>query len=1278
MAGRVHPETSDSMPPTVIDVPDQDDVSVDDVQLLPKPLPEYPTIPIHALWRFATFGEWCLMIIAAFASMAAGVINPVAIMSVGDMISSYFKFGSSDAALMSSITKSMYDKGILFGGLAIAVFVATYVSRSLWIYTAEKQCKRISILYLRRILEKDMAWFDLQQGTSQTARLAKDLPLIKAGIGENMGSLFAFVGTLITALIISFKASWKLTLVMLALQPLLIFNGYAIIRVQAHMTKKSGDAYARAASVAEQALTGIRTVYAFSLQQRFVKRYADSLEEVRDADRRKGMIAGWAIGVFNCLLLLIFSFGFWYATQMVANKEIIVTDAVVVLLSMMVFAASLMSVPTGLSNLASAQAAANIIYNIIANPPTSQGLDGERSKAKLSSVAGDISFRNVHFSYPARPNVPILKGLSVDIQSGQTVAFVGGSGSGKSTTIALLQRYYEAASGFVSVDGQDVRSIDISSLRMNIGAVGQEPVLFALTIKQNILLGTHEDVAPDRFIAVCKMAQCHDFISKFPMGYDTPLVEGMLSGGQKQRIAIARALIKNPNILLLDEATSALDTKSEKLVQKALDAASHGRTTLVIAHRLSTIRNADMICVLDNGVLVEQGTHDQLYAQNGIYTQLVNKQKLSVGAGTAASDPLYPPVPEPSAEIPGYEANAQIRQMLEEPSLALDSPDVIAKQVRLRLKEESVKRKIEAKEVEGKMYWRVNKLMKPEKTQVRWGTTGAAFSGMIFPGFALILGMTIAAIMKPGDIKEAAYKWIRVMPGLAVASLLSKWGQIKDFARVNAQVTMRLRIALFENLLRQEMGFFDAKSNAIGVLTNKLGGAEGVPHLVTDVRGELAQLAFTIMFGIAPSFAFSVALTGVLLCLVPFILFASWWQTTAMSHFAESSKDAVDQATQVAIESIREVKTLKALSREDFAVKRYEAFLAKPFSLSKRNAFTDSIPYGLQSSAAMLTVCVGLFAGKAFMDSGKAELSGVLTAIMGMLVSMLSIAGSAGLSECYARGRFAARTTFGVIDRRTQIDSWKSGFVSPEFRSNFAFRDLVFKYPTAEEPIFRGEFNLVGSENKSLALVGPSGCGKSTIIGLLQRWYDATAGTASVGGAPIRDYDVLKGLRCNMALVGQEPILFDMTIAENIAWGSENAVTRDDIVTAARQANVESFVAGMPEGYETRVGQKGGHLSGGQKQRIAIARALIRKPKLLLLDEATSALDSTSEVQVQKAIDAAAAGRTTVSIAHRLSTIKNFDAIAVVHEGRVVEYGTHDELVKLDGVYAVMCKQQDL
>lgn len=276
-----------------------------------------------------------------------------------------------------------------------------------------------------------------------------------------------------------------------------------------------------------------------------------------------------------------------------------------------------------------AQNATRRLRVLLDRQPAIDSWSAEGSKARIE---GSVEFRDVHFSYPTRPGQPVLQGLNLSIKPGQFVAFVGGSGCGKSTTIALLERFYDPLIGSIHIDGTRLSSLNLQDYRSQVALVSQEPVLYQGSIRDNLLLGIDSDNIPDHELEqACKEANIYDFIQSLPDGFATSVGNkgSMLSGGQRQRIAIARALIRKPRILLLDEATSALDSKSEHVVQEALDRATKGRTTIAVAHRLSTVQKADVIFVFDQGRVVEQGTHAELIARGGKYSDLVNLQSLN-------------------------------------------------------------------------------------------------------------------------------------------------------------------------------------------------------------------------------------------------------------------------------------------------------------------------------------------------------------------------------------------------------------------------------------------------------------------------------------------------------------------------------------------------------------------------------------------------------------------------------------------------------------------------
>ncbi|KAI8821160.1 P-loop containing nucleoside triphosphate hydrolase protein [Fimicolochytrium jonesii] len=1266
----------------------------------PKKDPGPPPVPVFQLFRFASQSDKLMIITACLFSAGVGALMPVSILIIGDVLGNFS--GQSTGAIPAGfdLVGAMVPTILKFVYLGCATLIGGYLTQMFWVLTGENQAKRIRELYVHSILRQNIGWFDMAEEGSLTTRLAQDTQLIQDGISEKAGLIIQTLAGFVAGFVIAFLKGWKLAVVMLASLPVMGIVGGIMIAIVTKYVGKGQDAYADAGAVAEQIIAGIRTVYSFSLQSRFQRKYEVELAKAYQADLKKGMGIGAGFGSFMLTLFCTYGLAFWYGSRLVINGEMEGAQVMVVFFSMLMGAMSLIMLPPNLSAMSSARGAASKIYATIDRVPTIDS--GSDAGLKPTKTAGEIELRNVNFHYPSRPDVKIFNDLTLTIKPGSTVAFVGPSGSGKSTTVSMVQRFYDPTSGSVLLDGNDLKDLNVKWLRQQIGVVGQEPVLFNMSIKQNILMGAVDEVTEGDLIEAAKKANCHNFIMKLPKKYDTLVGSGMLSGGQKQRVAIARALIKNPKILLLDEATSALDTASERLVQAALDAASANRTTIVVAHRLSTIRNADLIVVMDKGNLVEKGTHDELVALNGVYNQLVLKQKIKTrdddksqhhnGGGSP---------PEYDDDVVNTQAvtkdddmkDSAIVDMTVETGTGLDKKlklfdkHTLARQASMIRRQEEAEKKTVTAKIEDAYMWRVVQMMRPEWQWLALGCTAAAIAGCVFPVFGYTLAKVVTVLLykdpakiDPGPFQGAnLYAFIFVLIGFT--AFFSFFGQVYIFERAGAALTRRLRAEAMHALMRQEVGFFDQEGNSLGALTSRLAtDAAAVCDMITKVWGDVVQLVVTAIAGLVIGFVHTWQLTLIVLCAVPFLLGASMYESKIHRGFEDKTKKSYEMSGDVASEAIKNIRTVSSLSKEDYFESKFAAAIERPHYLARRKAFLSSLGHGANQGFQMFTNALGFYAGIRLIESGTVDFERMFIVIMAIMISAQGMGRSSTFTTHIAKGKFAAFKTFELLDRKTEIDPDAPGYSHDTIEGEFEFKDVAFTYPARpDQPIFTGGFNLAGKTRQTVALVGPSGCGKSTTIGMLQRWYDAKEGTVSVDGQNVKSYQLKEGLRRHMALVGQEPVLFDMSIRENIMWGTDREdVTEEEMMEAAKMANIYTFASELPQGFDTPVGDKGGQLSGGQKQRVAIARALIRKPKLLLLDEATSALDSESEKLVQEALDRAVEGRTTVVIAHRLSTIQNADIIAVVNNGRVVEQGTHFELLDLNGVYTDLVKQQDL
>ncbi|KAI8077273.1 P-loop containing nucleoside triphosphate hydrolase protein [Gilbertella persicaria] len=1245
-------------------------------------------VSVLQLFQYATLKEKLLIFIAVLLSILSGAIKPLSVILYGNYITKItFLIQQNQTDDLQNMTKPLIGMMMIMGTMTI---VAGYFSSLLWIRTGEAQIRRIKSLYLRSVLNQDMCWFDNAKEGSLSIRLSSDTQLLQEGISEKYGLCILLVSQFISGFIVAFYTDYKMSLITLSTFPLLGAICYLLIRFAKKYAMQAQFAYGKASTVVEQALQSIRTVYSFTLQARFLKLYEAKLKENYRFFVKQNVVLGGGVAFFMLFFFSSLALALWYGAHLVQENKSTGASVLIVFLSMVRGCTSLTDLPGNLTPVITACGVAHKIFEIIDQAPTI--IDG-KTKMIPSQVKGAIDLNNVVFSYPSRPDICILKNISIHISPGTTVAFVGSSGSGKSTITQLIQRLYDPEEGSITLDGIDLRDLNVKWLRETIGIVNQEPVLFNTTIRQNILMGSRpEKICSEKeMIWACKEANCHEFISQLPMGYDTIVGDQgcMLSGGQKQRIAIARAILKNPSILILDEATSALDMESESQVQNALDQASVSRTTIVIAHRLTTVMNADMIFVLEQGKIMEYGKHQELIEKRGLYSQLVNNQLIHRNRDTNGRKDSNMTVVQDSSQR-NFKNNDDIHQSQD--SLLSDKTGDSKHTVFEKVIDKEYKNLpfIKQKKKATSSTLKTLRNMRPEWPMMAAGALGAILEGCILPLYAYSFSTITAVLYNPVHFDQSQpvvfqganmYSFILVIVG--ITAFIGSGLNSVCFSLSEGKYAYRLRHLLFATYMKQEVGFFDTQENNIGSLTKKLAtDALDAGKIITRVWSDLIVLMSALIVGLSIAFVHSWELSLIVFGMALVIAAANAYDTQVEKRFQEKMKLANTDSNKIAVEAIREARTVTRLNRQHVFEKLYHEATEYPHQLAIKKAYFSCIGFALLRGITIYTNAVGFYAGARLITNGNINFQQLFTSITVLMTAAEKVGQKLTFASNFARGKAASLAVDEILDRPLLIDDTLEGLEPESIKGNFKLQDVAFAYPSRPNaPVFNGDFHLEGRAGQTIALVGPSGCGKSTTIGMMQRWYDPVKGTVSLDDHNVKSYSVYN-LRQHQALVSQEPILFDMSIGENIRFGIDEhkQVTQEQVEEACRAANIHSFIASLPDGYDTRVGDKGSQLSGGQKQRIAIARALIRKPKVLLLDEATSALDSESERLVQEALDniLQEGGRTTITIAHRLSTIKNADLICVVKDGQVIEQGTHFELLELNGIYSDMVQKQSL
>ncbi|XP_048881355.1 ATP-dependent translocase ABCB1 isoform X34 [Brienomyrus brachyistius] len=498
------------------------------------------------------------------------------------------------------------------------------------------------------------------------------------------------------------------------------------------------------------------------------------------------------------------------------------------------------------------------------------------------------------------------------------------------------------------------------------------------------------------------------------------------------------------------------------------------------------------------------------------------------------------------------------------------------------------------------------------------------------------------------------------------------------FGKSGELLTMRLRSQCFRAMMGQEIGWFDDSRNAVGVLTTKLAtDASLVKGAAGSRLGLATNTICSLTIAIVVAFIFSWQITLLILVCVPFLSGANFIQMRAIGGHASKDQQALELSGKISTETVENFKTVVSLSREEVFFQKFKDSLSYPYKTALCRAPMYGLTYAL-AQATRFFVNAAIFRFGAWLIAHcYTQYENVFLVYSVIVFTAVNVGQSSSFAPDFAKAKASAQRILTLLDRKPEIDSYsEKGDMPGTCTGNIEFHDVHFMYPTRRNVNVLQGLNVSVSSGQTLALVGGSGCGKSTSIQLLERFYDVASGHVSLDGHDIKSLN-LAWLRSQLGLVSQEPILFDCSIAENIQYGDNSRdVSQTEIEEAAKSANIHTFIQSLPETYNTRVGDKGAQLSGGQKQRIAIARALVRHPKVLLLDEATSALDTESEKIVQQALDKARLGRTCVVIAHRLSTIQNADIIAVIQNGRVVEQGTHSQLMQREGAYYALVNAQ--
>jgi ATP-binding cassette subfamily B protein len=1144
-------------------------------------------------------------------------------------------------------------------------------------------------------------------------RATSDLQLIQGllfMLPMMIGNLLLFV----LSLVVMLTLSPLLTLVALAVAPALWFIADRSRKRLFPATWYAQGQAAAVAGIVDGSVTGVRVVKGFGQEQQEMdkletvsrKLFAGRLRTVRLSARyTPALQAVPSLGQIGMLAL-----GGWMATrgQITLGTFVAFSTYLAQLTGPVRMLTMMLTVGQ------QARAGVERVFELIDTEPTLT----EGTKTLPADAPATVDFDHVSFGYTTER--PVLDGFDLSVAPGETVAVVGSSGSGKSTVSLLLPRLYDVTGGAVRVGGTDVRELTFDSLRSAIGMVPEDSFLFSDTVRANIVYG-HPDATEEQMLAATRAAQAHGFISDLPDGYDTVVGEqGLtLSGGQRQRVALARAILTDPRLLLLDDATSAVDARVEAEIFDALREVMRGRTTLLIAHRRSTLALADRIAVLDKGRLADVGTHDELQERSPLYRALLTDPD-ALGADVVDLDPAGLAAARNQAcgedgpdgfDCPLGEDEA------EDGSNGTQTPSTVTPELwpaeRRAAAEDGVPTAAGAPaaprmgpgaggmagalagmpatpDLLAKVAALPPALDAPEVDEERARTADEKFGlGSLLSGFRTpllfslslvavdaVAGLLLPVLIRHGidaGVRQAALGavWVASLLGLAlvIAQWAAEWGSTRLTGRTGERVLYTLRVKIFAHLHRLGLDYYERE------LTGRI-----MTRMTTDVdalstflqTGLVTALVSVLTFlGILVALlAIDVQLALMVFATLPILVVATWIFRRKSVKAYELARERVAVVNADLQEHVAGLRIVQAFRGERRGAERFARRGDDYRAARLRGQFLISVYFPfvqlLSSVAAALVLIVG-----AHRVSAGTLTAGALVAYL--LYIDLFFSPVQQLSQVFD-GYQQATVSLGRIRELLREPTATPAAARPRavgrLRGEIAFRDLHFRYggEGAEGAEALSGVNLRIPAGQTVAFVGETGAGKSTLVKMVARFYDPTGGAVLVDGSDIRELD-LTAYRQRLGVVPQEPYLFAGTVRDAIAYGRMGA-TDAEVEAAAKAVGAHAMIATLEGGYLHQVAERGRNLSAGQRQLIALARAQLVDPAILLLDEATAALDLATEALVNQAADRLATTRTTLVVAHRLSTAARADRVVVLDHGRVIEDGTHEDLLTRDGRYA--------
>ncbi|CAG7674140.1 unnamed protein product [Allacma fusca] len=1314
-----------------------------------------------SLYRYSTNRDIPLLYIAIIAAVLSGACVPAMAIFFGKLANAMIMLhviqtrgNGTEAPFCRDIINSrfnwknptvqMHDEFqnffIIFSSLAGVYIILNTILFVCWSIPAEKQTVRWATEYVEGLLRKDMEWFDKNFGFEATSDVIENICLVRQGIGIQVPIAINLVSTFVFSLsciVWRGYCSWVFIAISVMVVP---FTGYLVQAIEAKTVEQSAiftQSVIPVVTFSEHVFHRIQSIILHNGQKKELQYFKQKQRE----SMRMQILSILLLSFLNSVMALGFSVYFamvlWQSVQLVwedrtchtihssgrFDAEVLFTVLGCVMFGMLNnwLLRSIYDsfVKAGVSGAKLAQ----IIDSEIPEP------DAENNGVILRKIEGKIEFEDIGFAYPSKKIVPVLKGLSFSIKPGWKVGFVGVSGTGLSTIFKLFLLNYIPDCGFIRLDDFDIRSLGRKWYLGNVGYLTHDPLIFNDTIADNIRKGnpiaTQEDIEN-----ACKLAEVHELILQLRNGYQTIAGENgeLLSPQIRVQIALARVMLQKPRVLVLDEPTLTLDWQSSCTVERILDTVRENITTLLIPHRFHFLRNADMIFVISNGQVVEQGSHEELMKKEGTFYQMINQKDITPSKRLELAKinkvflgkQLLPPFSFPKfwtnigfPSITGVTiTQLWLESKLATPTFGENSFDEETDGVKLPplipqpptnnksnlLTVDKVSSDMSWKKCinkEDKYYanpssaytpkteedvfccWSVLRLTFSSLPCIIFGVIASCILGLMTPCYSYLLGKTIEILGKSSNADSMEecqkYAFYLLLMGLVtfivvfIKTFVLELGSRRCFKKVQKH--------LFTSILRQEFNWFEQPENNSHALKTRLSrDVAGVKYIAKTFYDSVSHYSGAVIACTGLAIYLSPVFGGTCLFFVLLSIASTLIDAMLLSSIEEKRKKKIKLLRGLIAELCNKKQAVRALQLQPYFLNKLKSTVGNTYTsrTSMILIYVRGFTYGLSQGGAFLLYAFFIKLGSSYVVSKEVSFPTVIMIGHLLIVEMMKVGIAISMIPAVNNALVCGANILKITKRHPKIYLDKGH--PKDIRGDIEFRNVHFWFESLPSVRVLKEITFRVNEGQTVAMVGVAGSGKSICLQLLLRLREAPLGTVEIDGEDIRNLNCVQ-LRKQIGLLVTESLNHDRTVREVIAYGDNSRqVDINEIIEAAQKANIHMLISSLPQGYDTLVGVSS--LTLGQKRRLYLARMFLKNPKILLMEESSAGLDPESERKFLSSFERLRKGRTCLILAHRIRTVEVADYILVFHHGRIQERGTHNQLIASGGVYKQIYESQ--